>query len=608
MSLLRLLCLFFICSIVGFAHAEETLGLTASTVLESQPEPVPEWLPSARNIKIELIPTLPAPLGITTQPVTEAPSTITADQANESPTPLAPEPGAILPEANLPTDQTSDIGSTIDADAAISDNKTEFIPPVEEINAEPPPVWLPKAESETDAEPSSESDEVADSLWDRIRSGFAMREFDSELIGKHEQWYASRPDYMKRMTNRGKRYLYFIASEVEKRGMPSEIALLPMIESAFNPGAMSSTRASGIWQFMPATGKSFGLKQNWWHDDRRDVIGATNGALDYLQKLYRMFGDWQLALAAYNWGEGSVQRAQGRNRRAGLPTDYASLKMPAETRNYVPKLLAIKNLIAHPERFGITLSDIPDVPYFAAISTTQHIDVKLAAELADISMEEFNALNPEHNRPVILQGKNDVILLPVDKTETFRANLENYDKPLVNWQSYQPKRGERLDELAPRFGLSVANLKAVNGLSARGNISTGQTLLVPLNGEENDIDFDAFNMQIVPLDARVKSLRHTVRRGDTYDKIARRYHVSVANLKKLNRKVKTLKVGQSITISPAATLRKNTEHRYVSRKKSGRFAASKNKNHGQAFKKLASRKSSQKKAHNTAKSPSRNVR
>jgi membrane-bound lytic murein transglycosylase D len=237
--------------------------------------------------------------------------------------------------------------------------------------------------------------------------------------------------------------------------------------------------------------------------------------------------------------------------------------------------LAIKNIIADPDRFGLTLTHIPDEPYFSAVATTKHIDVKLAAELADISMEEFNALNPEHNRPVILQGTSDVILLPVGKTETFRANLENYDKPLVSWQPYQPKRGERLDKLAPQFGLSVENLKAVNGLSARSNISTGQTLLVPLNGEESDIDFDAFNMQIVPLDVRVKSLRHTVRKGDTYAKIARRCHVSVGKLKQLNRKLKTLKVGQSVTIVPAATSRKGNSPRHTTRKKSVRHVVNK---------------------------------
>jgi membrane-bound lytic murein transglycosylase D len=320
-------------------------------------------------------------------------------------------------------------------------------------------------------------------LWVRIRNGFAMRNLDSPLIAKHEQWYASRPDYMARMTERGRRYLHYITEEVERRGMPSEIALLPMIESAFNPGAYSTSSASGIWQFIPSTGKHFGMQQNWWYDGRRDVVGATNGALDYLQKLHTQFGDWELALAAYNCGEGAIERAQNRNRRLGLPVNYTSLKLPAETRNYVPKLLAIKNIVANPTSFGLVLQPIDNQPYFAAISTAKQMDVKMFAELADISMEEFTALNPAHNRPVILQDHNDLILLPIDKVETFLTNLEKNDKPLVSWQSYQPKKGERLDQLAPRFGLSLATLKSVNSLSARGDISSGQTLLVPLNGE-----------------------------------------------------------------------------------------------------------------------------
>jgi membrane-bound lytic murein transglycosylase D len=570
-------------ALTSYAQADDVTVIPATTG-----EIAPDWLPSARNVKIELVPEAPS------LPDTQITASPAADVAASQPELQPP----------LPLSLSTEIEST--SDAFVSDNKAEFVPPiepVEEINAEPPPVWTPR--EETPVELANETDVISDSLWPRIRNGFAMQELDSVLISKHEQWYSSRPDYIKRMTDRARRYLYFIATEVEKRGMPSEIALLPMIESAFNPGAMSTTRASGIWQFMPATGKSFGLKQNFWYDDRRDVVGATNGALDYLQKLYRMFGDWQLALAAYNWGEGSVQRAQARNRKQGLPTDYPSLAMPTETRNYVPKLLAIKNIIANPASFGLTLSSIADEPYFSAVSTPKHIDVKLAAQLADISMEEFAALNPEHNRPVILQGKSNVILLPVNKTETFRANLENYDKPLVSWQSYQPKRGERLDQLAPRFGLSVANLKSVNGLSARENISTGQTLLVPLNGEENDIDFDAFNMHIVPIDVRVSALKHTVRRGDTYASLAKRYHVNIKNLKKLNKSAK-LKIGRPITIALAATSRKNLGHRYVSRRHAGRYAASKHKGRGYASSKKTSRSYTAKShARKVAKVPSR---
>lgn len=417
---------------------------------------------------------------------------------------------------------------------------------------------------------SMSNDLPMNDLWVRIRNGFAMRDLDSPLVAKHEQWYANRPDYVARMTERARRYLYYITSEVERRGMPSEIALLPMIESAFNPGAYSTSRASGIWQFIPSTGKNFGMQQNWWYDGRRDIVSATNGALDYLQKLHDMFGDWELALAAYNWGEGAVQRAQERNRRRGLPVNYSSLKMPNETRNYLPKLLAVKNIVANPASFGLVLQDIPDKPYFAAVSTTKHIDVKLAAQLADIPMEEFMALNPGHNRPVILQSSSDLILLPINKMETFRANLEGYDKPLVNWQSYQPKKGERLDKLAPRFGLSVEKLKSVNGLGL-SSVSTGQTLLVPVNGEdsETDSEFTAFNMHLAPTgDGGTRTIKHTVRQGETLASVARRYHVSVASLQNLNGTLKQLKLGQTITIV-----------QQVSRKHANRLAKSVRQSH-----------------------------
>jgi len=394
----------------------------------------------------------------------------------------------------------------------------------------------------------------------RIRDGFAMhdRDINSRLIARHEKWYVDHPEYFARMVDRARLYLYYITEEVERRGMPSEIALLPMVESAFNPGAYSTSRASGIWQFIPSTGKKFGMQQNWWYDGRRDVISATNGALDYLQNLHTMFGDWQLALAAYNCGEGAVLRAQAHNRRRGLPTDYAHLRLLRETRNYVPKLMAIKHIIADPAKYGLALQDIPNRPYFAAITTSEHIDVKLAAKLAGITDDEFAALNPAHNRPVILQDNNDYILLPIDKIATFRTNLENYDKPLVSWQSYKPKKGERLDKLAPRFGLSLASLKSVNGLSRRGNISTGQTLLVPLNGEESSTEFEAFNMHLAPPDNRTKVRVH---RGDTLGALALRYHVSIAKLRRWNGPLKILRIGQTLVISQAGLKQHYSRHR-----------------------------------------------
>lgn len=416
-----------------------------------------------------------------------------------------------------------------------------------------------------------------DDLWQRIRNGFAMSDLESPLIARHEQWYANRPEYVARMTERSQRYLYFIVEEVEKRGMPTEIALLPMIESAFNPGAYSVSHASGIWQFIPSTGKNFGLQQNWWYDGRRDIVSATKGALDYLQQLHGLFGDWQLALAAYNWGEGAVQRAQERNRKRGRPVDYASLKLPDETRNYIPKLLAVKNIISDPGKFGLSLQAVQNKPYFATVTAGHHIDAKLAAKLADISMDEFIALNPAHNRPVILQENDDVLLLPVDKADTFRTNLESYSDPLVSWQAYQSRKGERLDKLAPRFGLSVAKLKSVNGLPARTRVSNGQALLVPLNGEDADSEFEAFNTRLAPVSQPAgHTLTHIVRKGETLSGISRRYHVSLANLKDWNGNIKKLKPGLSITVAqtskphtlakagknrtPAASAAKNRTH------------------------------------------------
>lgn len=398
----------------------------------------------------------------------------------------------------------------------------------------------------------TEQAEVTSDLWQRIRNGFAMHELNSKLIARHERWYATHPAYVERMSERSQRYLYYITQEVERRGMPSEIALLPVIESAFNPGAYSVGRASGIWQFIPSTGKNFGMQQNWWYDGRRDIISATNGALDYLQQLHDQFGDWELALAAYNWGENAVSRAQERNRRLHKPTDFSSLRLPLETRNYVPKLLAVKHIVSDPERFGLKLASIPNQPYFAAVSTPHPIDVKLAAEFADISIEEFMALNPGHNRPVILQENASVILLPVDKLETFQTNLEKSSQRLVSWQPYQTKKGDHFDQLAPRFGLSVERLRSVNGLSARSRISSGQTLLVPVNSEDPspEAEFAVFNTNLISIDdTDRRTFKHTVRKGESISAIAHHYHITQTRLMELNKGVKILRVGQRLVVS-----------------------------------------------------------
>ena len=401
-------------------------------------------------------------------------------------------------------------------------------------------------------------------LWQRIRSGFAMPELDSPLVARHERWYASQPDYVARMTDRARLYLYYIVREVQRRDMPTEIALLPMIESAFNPKAYSISNASGIWQFIPSTGKHFGMTQNWWHDDRRDVISATNGALDYLQKLHDEFGDWQLALAAYNCGERCIEKAIRYNRRHHRPTDFIHLRLPRETRNYVPKLMAMKHIIANPASYGLVLADIPDDPYFAAISPSHHIDVTLAAQLADMSLDDFKALNPANSRPVILNDDSTYILLPVDKVDTFQANLETHDEPLVSWQPYQSKRGERLDRIAARFGISLEKLKAANGILAYVKHSNGQKLLVPAKGDDANREFAAFNMHLAPTLGDGHALVHVVRRGETLSGIAHHYHISLAVLKARNGHRSMIHPGQRIIIAGRTIRIIHRRHRYRS--------------------------------------------
>lgn len=314
-------------------------------------------------------------------------------------------------------------------------------------------------------------------LWDRIRNGFSMPDLDNELVTRQQAYYLNHPQYLERVVERSRRYLHFIVEEIEKRGMPMELALLPMVESAFNPMAYSRSRASGLWQFIPSTGRNYQLKQNWWVDERRDIVASTGAALDYLETIYEMHGDWHLALASYNWGEGAVGRAIDKNTAAGLPADYMSLSMPAETRNYVPKLQALKNIIANADALGVSLAPIPNRAYFATVENPQNMDVALAARLAETPLDEFRALNPAFNRPVAA-GQAQLVV-PADKVETFLSNLESHDKPLVSWGSYTLKRRERLDEVAAQFGISSERLRQINGIKPRARVVAGRTLLVP---------------------------------------------------------------------------------------------------------------------------------
>ena len=376
-----------------------------------------------------------------------------------------------------------------------------------------------------------------------------MPDIDDALVAKWEQWYASRPDYVARMVDRSRRYLYYIVVEVEERGMPLEIALLPMVESAFNPNAMSVSRASGIWQFMPSTGTHYGLKQNFWFDSRRDVVAATEGALTYLSKLYADFNDWQLALAAYNWGEGNVARGIAKNQRMGQPADYQSLKMPDETRNYLPKLQALKNIVRDPEKYGLELGDIPDAPYFTVVKITRKIDVKAAAALAEMPLDEFQYLNPQHNRPVIAGADEYTILLPIDKAELFAAKLHLAEQPLVSWQAYRLRNGETLPQVAAKFGMSVDALRAVNGIGAKSKVPVGHALLVPAQGP-TEAAAETLSQAVFTTVPQGRTFYYRVNRGDTLTGIASRYAVTTQELRRWNGLARdAVSVGQRLRIT-----------------------------------------------------------
>jgi membrane-bound lytic murein transglycosylase D len=317
-------------------------------------------------------------------------------------------------------------------------------------------------------------------LWERIRKGYQMPELETDLVNDRTQWYAAKPDYLGRMTERSNKYLYHIVEELEARKMPTELALLPFIESAFNPQAVSSARASGMWQFMPATGKSFDLKQNVFRDDRRDVQASTRAALDYLERLHKMFGDWHLALAAYNWGEGNVGKAIARNKRAGLPTGYTDLNMPMETRMYVPKLQAMKNIVGNPPQYSVVLPSIPNHPYFQSVPLPRDMDVSVAAKLAEISEQDFKALNPSAHRPVLLAAGSPKILLPWDNAEVFQRNYEASTLGrMATWTAWIAPATMKVADAAKRVNMSEADFRAINNIPPRMVIKAGSALLVP---------------------------------------------------------------------------------------------------------------------------------
>ena len=390
-------------------------------------------------------------------------------------------------------------------------------------------------------------------LWERIRRGFAMPDLDNDLVRDREQWYATRPDYIQRMTGRSSRYLFHIVEEIERRNMPMELALLPFIESAFNPQAVSSARAAGMWQFMPATGESFDLKQNVFRDDRRDVLASTRAALDYLQQLHDRFGNWHLALAAYNWGQGSVNRAITRNQREGLPTGYTDLSMPMETRLYVPKLQAVKNIIARPEAFNAQLPNIGNHPFFDTVVIERDMDVALVARLAEISEADFRALNPSLKHPVVMAAGTPTILLPWDSATVFLRNLQAHGGRLASWTAWVVPSTMTAADAARRVGTSEADLRNINNIPPRMLVRAGSSLLVPRSEQLNrDVDGLVADNGHLSLQPEVILRRVTVKahKGDNVARLAERYGVSPVSAAGWNKLAVNapLKPGQRVTL------------------------------------------------------------
>lgn len=404
-------------------------------------------------------------------------------------------------------------------------------------------------------------------LWDRIRRGLRMTDLDSGLVRDQERWYASRPDYLFRMTERSRKYLFHIVEEVERRDLPMELALLPFIESAFNPQAVSRVKAAGMWQFMPATGQSFDLKQNAFRDDRRDVLASTRAALDYLEQLYARFGDWHLALAAYNWGQGNVNRAITRNQKEGRPTAYTDLTMPQETRQYVPKLQAVENIIANPGRFGADLPVIGNHPFFDTITIDRDMDVALIARLAEVDEADFRSLNPSLNRPLVMAAATPNILLPWDNAEIFERNIKSHSGSLATWTAWVVPTTMSPAQAAQRVGMTESQLRSVNNIPPRMMVRAGSSLIVPRNGQRNaDVPehvADNGRLALQPEGGNLRRLRIKAHKGDTVAVFARRHGVSPVSVAQWNGVSVNarLKTGQLLTVMKPQGAAKSTASR-----------------------------------------------
>jgi len=376
--------------------------------------------------------------------------------------------------------------------------------------------------------------ELYPDVWSRMRAGFAMKPLEGNLVQIHERWFASNPQYMVRMTERARIYLHHIVKEIEKRGLPTELALLPAIESAYQPYAYSRARAVGLWQFIAPTGRLYGLRMNWWYDGRRDVEASTQAALDYLEKLYNEFdGDWHLALAAYNAGEGKINRMIQYNRSRGKPTDYQSLKLKRETINYVPKFQAMVNIIANPEKYGVVLADIPNKPYFSKVEIGSQVDLGVVAKLTSLSLDELQVMNPGFTRWATDPDGPHTLLVPVDKhDEVVEALSTLSDADRIQYRAHQVRRGETLSEISRRYGVSVEAIRSTNRMTSN-LLRTNQNLLIPVSTRTLP-PVTPVKVTATSVTTEKQPLVHIVRSGDTLSGIARRYGVLVKQLAEWN--------------------------------------------------------------------------
>lgn len=390
-------------------------------------------------------------------------------------------------------------------------------------------------------------------LWVRIRNGFELPVIDNPLVEAELRWYASHPAYLDRVSVRATPYMHLVVEAIEARGIPLEMALLPIVESAFDPFAYSHGRAAGLWQFIPGTGTRFGLKQNWWYDGRRDVVEATRAALDYLEYLNGMFDDWLLALAAYNSGEGNVARAIRYNEARGLPTDFWNLKLPKETSAYVPKMLALQRLVANPERYGVSLRPIADEPYLASVEVGRQIDLALAAEMAGLDIDQLYLLNPAFNRWATDPSGPHRLLLPLENIESFQAALADLGpRDTLSWTRHKIRSGESLLSIAARYSTTVNVLKEVNGIS--GNlIRAGDTITVPVASQSLDGYALSASKRLEAKQSVQRSgtrVDHRVASGESFWSISRRYDVGVRELAAWNGMAPTdpLRAGQTLVV------------------------------------------------------------